>query len=250
MLIFISNPKNNGTAAQYESLRRHYARKRARPNSTETLAEWLDLNSEYFCKNLGDGKNILSSENLVIWDTESDGVGGTHTLELTREWGFLNLSTGVSWFLFSSDNNVFNNREQDTLHVFRGDPAAKSKILEFLNGANYLVAFEPKGCDRNRLQELLSPTEFGLIRPKLKDFRRDLFDKFSTTNHLDKSRFYTQDGMQQTIWTNSGVDIGIDGFEKLIGGSGPRHLIPKCIVRKRPMPRQSGHSASHRWIAS
>ena len=102
------------------------------------------------------------------------------------------------------------------MHVFRGDPAAKTKILEFLHAANYLIAFEPKGCDRNRLQELLSPKEFHLIRPKLKDFRRDLFDKFSTTNHMDKSRFYLQDGMQQTIWTNSGVEVGIEGFEGFV----------------------------------
>ncbi|KAJ3085201.1 hypothetical protein HK100_009128, partial [Physocladia obscura] len=181
---------------------RHYARKRARPNAIQTLADWLSLNSEDVCKKLGDSKGIIVSESLVIWDTESDGVGGTHTLELTREWGFLNLST------------------RDTLHVFRGDPAAKTKILEFLHGVSYLVAFEPKGCDRNRLQELLSPNEFGLILPKLKDFRRDFFDKFSTTNHLDKSRFYTQDGMQQTIWMNSGIEDEIEGFVRLPAENG------------------------------
>ncbi|TPX56388.1 hypothetical protein CcCBS67573_g09356, partial [Chytriomyces confervae] len=104
----------------------------------------------------------------------------------------------------------------ESLHVLCGDSDAKTKILEFLGGANYLIAFEPKGCDCNRLQELLSPNEFKLIRPKLKDFCRDIFDKFSTTNHMDKSRFYTQDGMQQTIWTNSGVEVGIDGFDGFV----------------------------------
>ncbi|KAJ3409398.1 hypothetical protein HDV05_004456 [Chytridiales sp. JEL 0842] len=192
-----SNKQWNGTASYYESLRRHYARRRARPDSTETLAEWLISNSKDLPEMLGDSKNILDAENLVIWDTESDGVGGTHTLELTREWGFLKLST------------------HETLHVYRGDSSAKTKILEFVNGASHLIAFEPKGCDRNRLQELLSPTEFKLIRSKLVDFRRDIFDKFSTTNHLDKSRYYTQDGMQQTIWMNSGIEDGDEGMVEL-----------------------------------
>ena len=161
-----------------------------------------------------EGLDILGAEDVVIWDTESDGVGGTHDLKLTREWGFMKLSTLVSYSIVVSVHytNIF---FQESLHVFRGDPAAKTKILNFANGASHLVAFEPKGCDRNRLQELLSPNEFQLIRPKLKDFRRNIFDKFSTTNHLDKSRFYTQDGMQQTIWMNSGIENEIEGFVQL-----------------------------------
>ncbi|TPX56389.1 hypothetical protein CcCBS67573_g09357 [Chytriomyces confervae] len=42
---------------------------------------------------MGDGLDILEAENVIIWDTESDGVGGTHDLNLTREWGFMKLST-------------------------------------------------------------------------------------------------------------------------------------------------------------
>jgi hypothetical protein len=38
---------------------------------------------------------ILLDDDLIIWDTESDGRGGTHTLEKTREWGFRKVKTGV-----------------------------------------------------------------------------------------------------------------------------------------------------------
>ncbi|KAJ3024308.1 UNVERIFIED_CONTAM: hypothetical protein HDU68_008254 [Siphonaria sp. JEL0065] len=173
----IATSHNIKTAAQYESLCRHYARKRAYPNAIQKLLYWLRVSRAQL------------HEDAIIWDTESDDMRGTHDLKLTREWGFMKLYT------------------LESLHVFHGDPVAKTKILEFLHRANYLTEFEPKGCDRNRLQELLSPKEVHLICPKFTDFCRDLFDKFSTTNHMDKLRFIIQDEMQQTIGTNSRVEV-------------------------------------------
>ncbi|KAI8621880.1 hypothetical protein BC830DRAFT_1076831 [Chytriomyces sp. MP71] len=85
-----------------------------------------------------------------IWDTESDGVGGTHALALMREWGLSNLATG------------------ETLQELRGDSEVKAKII--CSRSNFLIAFEPKSCDRNCLQELLTLDEFNEIRPRLKDF--------------------------------------------------------------------------------
>ncbi|KAJ3004317.1 UNVERIFIED_CONTAM: hypothetical protein HDU68_005175 [Siphonaria sp. JEL0065] len=66
-----NNAKNNVTAAQYESLRRHYARKRARPNTVQTLVEWLGVNRARLRSMFAEGLDILGAEDVIIWDTEN-----------------------------------------------------------------------------------------------------------------------------------------------------------------------------------
>ncbi|KAI8616026.1 hypothetical protein BC830DRAFT_1080884 [Chytriomyces sp. MP71] len=68
--------------------------KHVRLDAVEKLAEWLDNNQDSLHAKLGKGAMILNAVGVIVWDTESDGVGGTHTLALTREWGFRNLATG------------------------------------------------------------------------------------------------------------------------------------------------------------
>ncbi|KAJ3107519.1 hypothetical protein HK100_003572 [Physocladia obscura] len=167
----IGNAKNNGTAAQYESLRRHYATKRGREEVKILLAEWLAKNHERFRQLVGDSAGILTSENVVIWDTESDGVGGTHALEKTREWGFRKLASGVyTSFILTPHLQKYSVILQESLHLKRGDLNLKQRLLTFLSGASYLIAFEPKGCDRNRLQELLTPNGIQRDVAKVKGF--------------------------------------------------------------------------------
>jgi hypothetical protein len=66
-----------------------------------------------------------------------------------------------------------------------------------------MVAFEPAGCDRNRLQHY--PAAFEVLQHQVRDFRRDIFNFIFTTKHDSKSRFYLTDGMQDTIWRGSGI---------------------------------------------
>jgi hypothetical protein len=51
-------------------------------------------NLEYFVSLLAPFQDGLLSNKVIIYDTESDGVGATHALELTREYHFYSLATG------------------------------------------------------------------------------------------------------------------------------------------------------------
>ncbi|KAJ3095265.1 hypothetical protein HK100_005870, partial [Physocladia obscura] len=164
-----------------------------RPNATVTLAEWLAAHEGDLTKILGEkAVRILQDDDLVVWDTENDGVGGTHILELTREWGFRRLKTG------------------EKLHLYRGDANIEQRIIDFV-GNRQLVAFEPSGCDRNRMKHL--PLAYDTFRNQFIDFRRDIFNRMFSTDYQEDSKFYLADGMQDTIWRMSGV-VGMDNFLK------------------------------------
>ncbi|KAI8607828.1 hypothetical protein BC830DRAFT_1223188 [Chytriomyces sp. MP71] len=62
--------------------------------TVKMLVDWLNNYHDSLCEKMGKGAMILDAVEVIIWDTESDGVGGTHALALTREWGFRNLATG------------------------------------------------------------------------------------------------------------------------------------------------------------
>ncbi|KAI8608166.1 hypothetical protein BC830DRAFT_1177464 [Chytriomyces sp. MP71] len=71
---------------------------RGHPVAVETLASWLDKIGASLCEKLGNSAAaILDSDAIVVWDPESDGVGGTHSLELTCEWVFRKLLTVTIW---------------------------------------------------------------------------------------------------------------------------------------------------------
>ncbi|KAI8619092.1 hypothetical protein BC830DRAFT_1105623, partial [Chytriomyces sp. MP71] len=53
------------------------------PDAVETLVDWLDNNQDRLHEKLGEGAAILDAVGVIIWDTESDRVGGTHALALT-----------------------------------------------------------------------------------------------------------------------------------------------------------------------
>jgi hypothetical protein len=78
----------------------------------------------------------------------------------------------------------------------------EKNVIDFV-GHRTMVAFEPKGVDRNRLRHY--PIAFERLQHQIKDFWRDILDSIFTTNHNDKSKFYLTDGMQDTIWRGSGI---------------------------------------------
>jgi hypothetical protein len=54
------------------------------------------------------------------------------------------------------------------------------KVKNFIDSCDYLFAYEPKGCDRNRLKELFDKHNllwYPSIQQKLKDFNRDCINR-------------------------------------------------------------------------
>ncbi|KAI9349090.1 hypothetical protein BDR26DRAFT_997368 [Obelidium mucronatum] len=184
-----TNRGRNGSTKHYEQLRKNYARKRGCPNAAVSMVDWLIEHDDDLVAILGENAvRILQDDDLVVWDTESDGVGGTHDLALTREWGFRRMKTGT--------------------------PISNSASLILWHTA-CLIAFEPGSCDQNHLEHL--PAAFHALRDRFVDFRRDIFNHMFTTDFNNKSRFYLTDGGQNTIWVMSGIDQLDDDFKEEIG---------------------------------
>ncbi|KAJ3139430.1 hypothetical protein HK100_011502 [Physocladia obscura] len=183
-----SSKTGNGTAYHYQKLREHYARKKARPAATVSLINWLLQQDGNLRKMLEANAVGILLDDVVIWDTESDGVGGTHDLELTRDWVLTN----------------------ETLHINREEPAIEERIIDFVRPSR-LIAFESKGCDRNRLEHLHKA--YSALNGQFVDFRRDIFNSIFTTDQTRNSHLYLTGGMQDDIWQISGVQE-LDNEEK------------------------------------
>jgi hypothetical protein len=158
--------------------------------------DWILRNPTLARSHLSQAASLLNGK-VIIWDTENDGRGASGTLAQTRQWGFKKLY---------ADQAVL-----DVHHT----PAytyqdARGAILQFLADADFLLGFENKSVDRNRLRALLDHTDeelklvvgstYEAIQPKLRDIRRDLIDCFWSTDWLRNDRAYLTDGMLSTMW--------------------------------------------------
>jgi hypothetical protein len=136
-------------------------------------------------------QHILQASNVVLWDTESDGVGSTHDLSKTREYYLHNLMTGKSLHILRDNPN------------YRHDIAAQ-QITEFIQDVDLVVAYEPTHCDRLRLKALLGEFEFELLAKKLKfvDFKRSVIDLIVDTDQRSDLTAYVPDKKLNTVYTN------------------------------------------------
>ncbi|KAJ3378542.1 hypothetical protein HDU80_002829, partial [Chytriomyces hyalinus] len=160
----INNPINNGTDAHYAALRRYYHKRNNRPIPTCPILHVIYQQKANFQKLLH----------------ESDGVGGTHELVKTRQYFFRNLLTGAS------------------LNILRDSPdyshqLARNRIIQFVQDADYLVAYEPGNCDCNRLKELLGVDLYMQhLERKLRDFKR-MASPVHTKVPSDSTKIYLPD---------------------------------------------------------
>ncbi|KAJ3220800.1 hypothetical protein HDU78_000834, partial [Chytriomyces hyalinus] len=146
------------------SLRKHYAMKKNHPSPITPLIRTLRANRNLFRQLLGPSTLQILAANLdkiAAFDTESDGVGAKHTLQLTREYLFVNLSTSVN----------------DSLHLVRDDPTynhenARKQIIQYVLGLEVIFAYQKQNVDSNRLKSLLGNDIFATnIAPKVIDFQ-------------------------------------------------------------------------------
>jgi len=131
------NIVTNGTEKAHEYLRNFYERKRNKPKPTVSLVSTMMVNKASFAQTLSRISDKLQGKKIGIWDTESDAVGGGWDLVDTREWLILD----------------FQNHK--TLHITRrdagySDEKAARSIHKYLKTFDFLIAFEPGNCDRNR----------------------------------------------------------------------------------------------------
>ncbi|KAJ3080279.1 hypothetical protein HK100_010191, partial [Physocladia obscura] len=166
--------------AHYAALRRYYHERNNRPIPTCPILHVIYQQKANFQKLLHGAADVFLSKQIVIWDTESDGVGGTHELAKTRQYFFRNLLTGAS------------------LNILRDSPdyshqLARNRILQFVQDADYLVAYEPGSCDRNRLKELLGVDLYNQhLDRKLRDFKR-MTSPIHTKVPSDSTKIYLPD---------------------------------------------------------
>lgn len=190
-----NNPKNNGSKSSLKSLQNHRATKKDKRDVLVPVALRLQENPLHFSSLLVNFKDWLSCENAIIYDTESDGRGATHTLEKTREYFFFNLAT------------------KETLHILRRtksgqvnpDYSHEQAVLDirsFCQNARFLIAYEPPSNDRNRLKSLLGETVFEAeFQEKCIDFKNSVVQSlFTTKTSQEHARIYLRGLTQAEVY--------------------------------------------------
>jgi hypothetical protein len=190
------NDAYNGTEAHLASLRNHFAKKKNKADVQVPIVQTINDNPTYFASLLAPFQNWLLSSNVNIYDTESDGVGATHALELTREYHFYSLATGMSL-------NVWARKKDGRVYPIYTHKEAARRILSFIDSADFLIAYEPPSNYRNRLKSLLGNQVYAaLVEPKVVDFKRTVVNSLFTTDRANPTRIYLRGLTQPDVYEN------------------------------------------------
>ena len=180
------NASYNGTPAHLLSLRTHYANKKGKVDVEIPILEAIDIDKEHFKSLLEPISDWLLSKKVVIYDTESDGVGATSLLEKTREYHFYDIAKAehLNIWVRTQDKKRTNSDYSHDL--------ARQQILTFLQDADFIIAYEPPNNDRNRLKELFGDSVYeSEIAPKVICLKKALINRlFTTENAKDNIRVY------------------------------------------------------------
>ena len=170
------------------------------------MALRLQENPAHFSSLLFNFKEWLSCNNVIIYDTESDGRGATHTLEKTREYFFFNLATKEELHILR--RTKFGQVNPDYSH----EQAAQA-IRSFCRTARFLVAYEPPSNDRNRLKSLLGETVFEAeFQEKCIDFKNSAVNSlFTTDTTQENARIYLRGLTQAEVYQDL-LQVGSHSF--------------------------------------
>jgi hypothetical protein len=168
----------------------------------------FENDQNHFRESLSTFKQLIAGKRVTIWDTESDGRGGTHTLSMTREWCFQGVDDNdkihIRRYLNDIGYNSNAGTDSRTKSLAQTDESTAVTIKEFIDKYDYLFAFEPRSCDRNRLKELLDKYNsdwYPSIQNKLKDFSRDCIKSICHTVYKQQDHMiYLTDICQPTVW--------------------------------------------------
>ena len=99
---------------------------------------------------------------------------------------------------------------------------ARIKILAFIQDADFLVAYEPSLCDRNRLKSLFGEAEYDThIAPKAVCFKRGIVNRIFTSKKEMDNRFVYLRGM-----TQSDVYLNLLQLEGETAATPPPYFLP------------------------
>lgn len=180
------NNDYNQTDAFLDSMKKSRNNKKNRDIADVSVIEAVILNRTTFARILEPMKHVITSLKCASWDTENDGVGGSHKLADTRQWNFMGINDGIELcierYTGTNTHNSHINRPNNPNYI--SDEVAKAKILEYISNYDYLIAFG--SCDGNRLEELLG-SDYHLVAHKLIDFYRQMLSPItSTTPSINK----------------------------------------------------------------
>ena len=192
------NAKYNCSEKYLKSLRDHYARKKKRVPVEIPVIKAIDLAPEHYKELLEPISDWLLSEKVVIYDTESDGVGA-NTLEKTREYHFYDCSTKKHLNIWASRKG-----KNGKLNPLYTHETARNQILSFIRDAEFLVAYEPPSNDRIRLKSLFGDAVYDKdIAPKVIDLKRAVVNRIFTTDKAkDNIRIYLTGLTQSEVYKN------------------------------------------------
>ena len=179
------------------SLRNHYAKKKAQVPVEVSIADDIAASPEYFASLLEPVSDVLLSSKVIIYDTESDGVGATHTLEKTREYHFYDVEK-------QDHLNITARTKSRIVNPAYSHQDAQSKILAFIKDADYLVAYEPPSNDRNRLKSLLGDEDYEQhVAPKVVCLKRAVVNRIVTDEKSKDDTFvYLRGKTQPDVYLN------------------------------------------------
>lgn len=162
-----------------------------------SIADDIAASPEYFASLLEPVSDVLLSSKVIIYDTESDGVGATHTLEETREYHFYNVAK-------QEHLNITARTKSKVVNPAYSHQDARSKILAFIKHADYLVAYEPPSNDRNRLKSLLGEEDYEQhVAPKVVCLKRAVVNRIVTADKSKDDTFvYLRGKTQPDVYRN------------------------------------------------
>lgn len=196
------NDSYNGSEAHLTSLRKHFAKKKNRPDAEHSVAQTVNDNAEYFTRLLIPFKSWLLSKKVIIYDTESDGVGATWCLNQTREYHFYDIENKATL-------NVWSRTKNGRINPSYTHENARRDIRSFIQNADYLIAYEPPSNDRNRLKSLFGNDVYeALVEPKVIDFKRTIINSLITTDNSLKGQLIYLPGRTQPEVYDSLLKLG------------------------------------------
>ena len=195
------NKVYNGTAAAHASISKHRARVKGRTDCRIRIQERLEGDKSHFKHLLRHSALLFNAKRIIIWDTEYDGRGAGHLLDLTREIYCRELNTERELHIRRYLDDV----EPRTHNPLFSVEVAARHFMEFQEGVDYLVAYEPPSNDRNRIKAFLDAVDdtwYPSIEDKFICLNRAVITKICSTNSLNEEMIYLRDLMQPTVYNN------------------------------------------------
>ena len=148
------NRSVNGTPRGHVYLQTHRDKKKSRVASEDVIHDKLYEDPEYYLEQIEVYTRLFNSSKVVIWDTETDAVGGSHDFEFTREIYCHEIGSNKILHIrkFLDDNPRWDDRVVNPSFSLE---STATQFMEYQVSVDYFVAWEPPYNDRYRIKEIL-----------------------------------------------------------------------------------------------